>query len=210
MKLPDRKTSEVYFVLYKVPKNIIMHCKKVNEVAIFLAKRLKDAGEDINMDVVDRLSLLHDLFKAVVIKNLSTDPLFKFSPTEEEVTFWKKMQKKYNDMHETAMFCSIFQGDFPEFCTLMKSYGGHDYNILTSQKSREEQIVHYADWRVFVDKIIPLKQRMDDLFIRYNKKITDAGIDFWKRRVEDEFLVERDICNNINIDPLDLAIIMGE
>jgi hypothetical protein len=206
MELPTNEQCELYFEQYHVPSNIKLHCHTVNKLAVFIATKLKEQGEEVDLDVVDRLSLLHDIFKAIVIRPLKEEPKFKCNPTEEQIKFWEDMQKKYPQMHETTLFCAIFQNDFPEFCTLMKSYGEHD--MLTSAKRREEQIVHYADWRVFVDEIIPLKQRIDDLFIRYEAKIMNSGKELWDKRVTDEFAVEGDICDKINIRPEDLREII--
>jgi hypothetical protein len=159
-------------------------------------------GEEIDLEIVDRLSLLHDIFKAVVIKELKADPKFKSNPTEEQIHFWNKMKERYKGMYETGMFCAIFQDDYPEFCSLINNYGNHKQ--LTSEKAREQQIVHYADWRVFVDEIIPLQERIDDLRIRYASKIEAAGLEGWNKRVLDEFTVESSICTKINILPEDL------
>jgi hypothetical protein len=202
MKLPTHEQAESYFVKYKVPANIRLHCQTVNKLALFLAKELKKAGEDVDVEIIDRLSLLHDVFKAVVIKDLRPDPVFKSNPTEEEITFWAGMKEKYAGMYETGMFAAVFQEEYPEFCNLVTNYGSHDQP--TSTKSREEQIVHYADWRVFVDDIIPLQERIDDLRIRYAAKIEAAGVELWDIRVKDEFAVEASICTKINIPPENL------
>lgn len=206
MKLPTRKQAEKYFEDFHVPDNIKQHCFVVNKVAVFLAEKLKASGETIDLEIVDRLSLLHDLFKPLVIK-IEKDIKFKSYPTEKQKEFWKKMQEKYKGMHETEVFAAIFGRIFPEFSELVLHYG--DHNIFTSEKSREEQIVHYADWRVYLDRIISLKERTDDLFIRYKKKIMahPDGKSQWEKRVADEFAVEESICSRIKIKPDELATI---
>jgi len=202
MKLPTREEAESYFETYNVPENIMLHCFTVNKVALFLAEKLKAKGEHIDIDIVDRLSLLHDIFKAIVIHNLKKDQRFKSTPTKEQIRYWETMKKKYPRMHETQVFCVIFENDYHDFCKLMQNYGKHD--IFTSEKSREEQIVHYADWRVFVDDIIPLQKRVDDLFIRYNDKIMKKGKDIWDKRIADEFATEASIFAKLDILPEDL------
>ncbi len=47
----------------KVPQNIVEHILIVNKVAVFLAKKLKEAGVDINVELVDTGSMLHDVAK---------------------------------------------------------------------------------------------------------------------------------------------------
>lgn len=204
MKLPTREQSEQYFETYFVFDNIKAHCFKTNKVAVLIARKLVQAGEKINCELVDRLSLLHDLLKPVVIKNLAADESFKCHPTPEQITFWKTMQAKYPDKHETEVFYEEFKALFPEFAALMLHYGDHD--IFTSEKSREEQIVHYADWRVHTDTVISLKKRTDDLFQRYNKKIMSHSLAKlqWNKRVADECAVEKSLFQKLDIVPSDV------
>lgn len=210
MDLPTREQACDFFDDFHVPNNIKQHCFIVNSIAVFLAEELKARGEKIDLDIVDRLSLLHDLMKPIVIMDLGADPKFKCYPTQKQIDFWKKMQEKYKGKHETQIFAELFSQEFPDFAELMLHYG--EYDIFTSKKSREEQLVHYADWRVFLDTIVPLKQRTDDLFVRYNKKILarpDAK-KMWEKRVADEFAVEKSIFHKLDIVPDDLLKILGK
>ena len=204
MKLPTREQSEQYFETYHVPDNIKAHCFKTNKVAVLIARKLVQAGEKINLELVDRLSLLHDLFKSVVIKNLVTDELFKCHPTPEQIKFWKTMQTKYPYQHETEVFYEEFKALFSEFAALMAHYGDHD--IFTTEKTREEQIVHYADWRVHIDIVVSLKKRIGDLFVRYNQKILSRPLGKlqWDKRVADEFAVEKSLFQKLDIVPSDV------
>ncbi len=204
MKLPERSQAEEYFEDFHVPNNIKQHCFKVNSVAVYLAEALKAIGEPLDLDIVDCLSLLHDLMKPIVIKDFSNDSKFKYSPTQKQIDFWKEMQEHHKGKHETQIFFEIFNKEFPEFAELMLNYGDHD--IFTSKKSREEQIVHYADWRVFVDEIVSLKHRTDDLFVRYKHKILPRpnGKETWEKRVADEFAVEKSIFSKLHIKPDEL------
>ena len=207
MKLPSKQYSEELFDKYKVPSNIRVHCKKVNQVAVFLAKKMQEKGEKIDIDLVDRLSLLHDLMKAVALKKLDKNPLFKCNPTEEEMAMWHKLKQQFRNMHETKITSFILKNDYPEFAKCIENEGNSA--IFTSKKRIEEQLVHYSDWRVFVDEIIPLQQRIDDLFKRYNEKIMQRGIELWQKRVEDELIVEKQIFKNLDIHPEDLNKILG-
>ncbi|MFA6888026.1 MAG: hypothetical protein WC254_00855 [Candidatus Woesearchaeota archaeon] len=204
MKLPTREQCEKYFETYHALDNIKAHCYMVNKVTMFIARKLVQSGEKINLDLVDRLSLLHDLFKPVVIKNIVTDETFKCHPTPEQIKFWKEMQVKYPDKHETEVFYEEFKHIFSEFAALMLHYGDHD--IFTTEKTREEQIVHYADWRVHLNTIISLKKRTDDLFVRYNQKIMShpLGKLQWDKRVADEFAVEKSLFKKLDIVPSDV------
>lgn len=205
MNIPSRAQAEAYFEDFHVPNNIRDHCFFVNKVAVFLAEELKTKGQELDLDIVDILSLLHDLFKPIVIKNLGTQPEFKCYPTKKQIDFWKQMQERYPHLHETELFYNIFKEEFRSFAQLMLHYGNHD--IFTSQKSFEEQIVHYADWRVYLDTIVSLKERTDDLFVRYKSKIgsqEEKQLQLWKKRVADEFAVEKNIFEKLQIKPEEL------
>ncbi len=205
MRLPTREQAEAYFDDFHVPDNFKNHCFLVNKAAVFLAEELKAVGEHIDLDLVDILSLLHDLFKPAALEKFETDPHFKCYPTKRQIEFWEEMKKKYKAKHETALFAEVFQDEFPNFAKLMLHYGNHD--IFTSKKSREEQIVHYADWRVHCDTIVSLKDRTDDLLIRYQKKIegNNGGLALWQNRVADECAVEFSIFHKLKIKPEQLA-----
>ena len=99
MKLPPRDYCEKLFYDYKVPINIRKHCFKVNQAAVFLAKKLQD--ENIDIELIDRLTLIHDLMKAVTLDELKEDPRFNApKPTEEELEMWKTLKEKYKDLRE--------------------------------------------------------------------------------------------------------------
>ncbi len=206
MKLPSKEYCKQLFDDYKVPKNIRLHCEKVNQIAVFLSEKLVEVGQKLDVELVDRLSLLHDLMKAVALKQLDKNPTFKSDPTVAELKMREKLLQQYKGMHETQITSSILKHEFPEFAKIIENEGNSA--IFTSQKSFEEQIVHYADWRVFVDDIIPLQQRIDDLLKRYNDKIISRGLDIWQKRAADEFMVEKRIFQKLSIKPEDLCVIL--
>ena len=144
--------------------------------------------------------------KAVALKRLDKNPVFKSDPTDEEIVMRKQLKQKYLNKHETQITSSLVRKDYPAFADSIEQEGNSA--IFTSKKRLEEQIVHYADWRVFVDDIIPLQQRIDDLFKRYNEKIMARGLEIWKKRVADELAVEKQIFNKLAIKPGDLKRIL--
>lgn len=48
----------------KLQDNVIAHTMQVNKISNFLANELKKKGEDINLELVDVASLLHDIGRA--------------------------------------------------------------------------------------------------------------------------------------------------
>jgi len=63
MNLPTHEQCIEILDEHEVPENVRKHCFSVNKVAVFLALKLKQKGIEINIDLVDRASLLHDLDK---------------------------------------------------------------------------------------------------------------------------------------------------
>jgi HD superfamily phosphodiesterase len=60
MNIPSKEECLELFVKYKTPDEILNHCKRANKTAVFLAKKLQEKGIDLNLDLVDKGSLLHD------------------------------------------------------------------------------------------------------------------------------------------------------
>ena len=67
MKLPTRKQAMELLKGYKMPDNIIAHTMQVNKVSNFLARKINENGTKVNLDLVDRASILHDLDKHLTL-----------------------------------------------------------------------------------------------------------------------------------------------
>ena len=117
MKLPPREELEQMFDKYKIMINIKRHCEKVNQIAVFLAKKLKEAGEDVDVEFVDRSSLIHDLMKSVMLKELKKDDRFNApEPTDEQLEMWKQLKEKYSwAKHESEILHDMFKNEYPEY-----------------------------------------------------------------------------------------------
>ena len=55
---------------FNVPKNIKEHSFAVNRISISIAKKLKQAGVDIDLDLVNAASLLHDIDKIATLEEI--------------------------------------------------------------------------------------------------------------------------------------------
>ena len=202
---PSHEECEEQFNKFRVPSNIIKHCKKVNQVAVFLANELQGKGIKVNIDLVDRLSLMHDLFKAFKIIPLTDDPKFKSFPTKQQIDFWNIMRKKYSpNMHESEVFYEEFKHIYPELAEAVKKEGEMGKTIDKSVFQIEYRIVSYADWRVFVDEIIPFEKRIDDIFERYKEKRSSQSKEFWDKFKQGEFELEHSIFKHLDFSPNEL------
>ncbi len=155
MKLPTSQQCLDLFEEYKVPKNIFAHCKKVQEVAVFLAQELNKAGENIDIELVSKIAILHDLFKAAALPELKPSKYHPYNHTAEEIAAIKKLKEKYPQKYENEIAYEELKDKYPEFALAVKHAGDPYYD----QKSPEEMLVHYVDIRVLKENIVTLPER---------------------------------------------------
>ena len=204
MKIPSKEECLKLFDRYKVPDNILLHSKKVKEVSLFLAEKLIEKGAEIDLELVESGALLHDLMKAVVLEKLAVDEKFKLKEvTREQIEMWQELKKKYAGKHETEATYDILKDDYPEFAIFIRDIGVIRDNL--ENVSWEEKIVHYADWRVFVDDIVSLQERLEDLHNRYHGKSTKDQEITWDAKSKVQFTSEKEIFDMIGMKPEELG-----
>jgi len=140
MKLPTREEAIQMLREYKMPDNIIAHTMQVNRIANFLAKKINENGTKVNLELVDRASLLHDLDKHLTLET-------------------------GNHSAETRKI--LKEKGFPELADAAANHMLENVIKRNGLKSIEEKIVYYADKRVNHDEIVPLKERFVYLRKRY-------------------------------------------
>src|SRR3989344_7819875 len=155
MNLPTEQQCLKYFEEYTVPENILQHCLQVRNVSVFLAEQLKKAGIEVDLDLVNCLALLHDLFKLVSLKSLEPTKYYQNNFTAEQIEMWKKLRFEYPDMHENEIAFEVFKDEFPELALSIKNTS--DPKVI--DKTWEELIVNYSDWRVLQTRVVSLNQR---------------------------------------------------
>ncbi len=192
MKLPSKEKCEELFNEYRVPLNIKKHCEKVRDVAVFIANSM---DIEVDVDHVERLSLLHDLMKHATLKELKEDPRFGApAPTQEQIEMHKKLRERFKGMHESKIMYSIFKEKYPEFAESIK----REANL--GEKSWEEKIVAYADCVVFSTSITDIESRFKDIEERYNKLMEDRR-EAWKKEKEERRNIEKEIFEHLPFEP---------
>ena len=73
--LPAHKESRALLRQYHVPPHIVRHSLAAAKLAVFLAKRLKDKGVAVDIDMVERACLLHGTAAQSEINTAKVDPL---------------------------------------------------------------------------------------------------------------------------------------
>lgn len=121
--------------------NILRHSNLVMKVTEIIMQNLKDSSH-INKQLVLNGALLHDITKTRSIS------------TREE--------------HAKTGYEILYNLGYPDIAVIVK-----EHVFLTdfdfSASLNEIEIVHYADKRVKHDKIVSVKERVDDILKRYGK-----------------------------------------
>jgi len=160
--LPTRQECFELIRQYHVPSHIVNHSLAVSKLAVFLAQKLKEKGLRVNVDHVDRACLLHDIMRICDFEKLVYRK-FDDTVTEEDKTKWKWIREVYKGIgHEDAAY-DILREKYPALALTVKK---HRYMAMLDEDERptswEEKLVYYADMRVMHDKIVPLKDRLED------------------------------------------------
>lgn len=158
MNIPTREECLELLNEYKVHESIQRHSKAVAKVAVFLAKKLKEKGVDINVELVEAAGLLHDLLKAVSFTHFE-------GLSEAELKKTHELQSKYSETgHAEAAYLEL-KNTYPEVAKIVRIHTPK--NMLDTQ-TWEEKLVNYSDKRVWHDKIAALKDREKHYKERYN------------------------------------------
>ena len=158
--LPTHKECLALLAEYSVPPHIVNHSKVVAKLAVFLAKRLIGKGESVDVKLLERACLLHDLLRVHDFKESDYNRFIGGLPAEKEER-WQKLRSKYKSIpHELAAY-EILKDKYPALALTIKR---HRYMALLDEKDRpetwEEKLLYYADKRVMHHKIVPLKERL--------------------------------------------------
>lgn len=198
MKLPTEQQCLNYFSEYKVPDNILRHCCKVREVAVFFARQLLEKGVSINVEFVSCLAYFHDLCKMVVLTDFGKNTFHQDAAiTPEQEQFWKEMQKKYPNHYEGEVAYELFKDIYPELASALRQVS----SSKNENPSWEQIIVHYADWRVLREKVVSLSERLAYLRKRYPR-----ADDSWQRYEKAIKAQEEKIFSNLSFSPDELAV----
>ena len=81
-KLPTREECFELIRQHAVPGHIVSHSIATAKLAVFLAERLKEKGIAVDVDLVERACLLHDVVRMCDFKKLDCSSLAE--PVEQE------------------------------------------------------------------------------------------------------------------------------
>lgn len=205
--LPTHKECLAIIEDHHVPPHIVRHSLTVAKFAVFLAKRLKENGQTVDIKLVNRACLLHDIVRICDFKKLDYSK-FEQPVTDRDKTRWRQLREDYNGTpHEHAAY-DILRDNYPALALTIKK---HRYVAILDEQEKldtwEEKLVYYADKRVMHDKIVPLKERLTEGHKRNahlystesQRRAIIAEVDPLIYKLEDEIFYE------IGLNPLEIT-----
>jgi len=159
----------------RVPQHVIAHSLQVDRVARFLATRLNEVGEGLDVGLVEAASLLHDIAK---MDGLRTGG---------------------NHARDGAE--ALRAMGFPRVAEVVEHHVVTP-NIPGLVRVTEDELVNYADKRVMHDRIVTLEERFEDLKERYGR--TPEGRALIGGAMERTRGIERKIFDRLRVRPEEL------
>lgn len=157
--LPKRQECFEIMKKYHVPSHILDHSLAVAKLAVFLANRLNEKGIAVDIALVERACLLHDMVRICDFKEVDYSK-FQETFTRKDKAAWDQIRTKYRGIsHEEAAY-EILNEKYPVLALTIKK---HRYMAISEQErpnTWEEKLVYYTDMRVIGDKIVSLKERL--------------------------------------------------
>lgn len=186
-----------------VPVHIIKHSKAVAKLGVFLARRIAEQDFPVNVDLVERACLLHDIFRVCEFP-LEDFSRFEQKVTEEDKAKWRTLKEQHGGVRHEDAACAYLKDAYP---ILAQTIRKHRYTAIVSKddmpRTWEEKLVYYADKRAMHDKIVPLRERLAEAHARNAVKRKAAGIDPAEVARIDAAIVamETEIFDLIGLDP---------
>jgi hypothetical protein len=170
--LPSRDECEAIIRDCHVPAHIVRHSQAAAGIGVFLAKELVRRGVDVDVELVERACLLHDIFRVCEF------PLKDFSRFEQPVTDddkakWLTLKERHAGTRHEDAACAFLRDAYP---VLAETIRKHRYAAIMHEADRprtwEEKLVYYADKRAMHDTIVPLRVRLEEAHRRHAARRT--------------------------------------
>jgi uncharacterized protein len=129
--------------------NIVAHSLQVCRIATSLVDHLAAAGIKRDRELVQAAAILHDVTKTRSLKT--------------------------GENHAKTGAEMIAAMGYPDVAYIIAHHVILDENLI-SDKPAEVEIVNYADKRVLHDRVVSLRERMDDIIMRYARKPIDEEL----------------------------------
>jgi uncharacterized protein len=188
------------FQTFQTPTHVIAHCKQVGRLAKQIATAYKEAGYEINPELVELAGNIHDFARVVDFKELPTN-----LGTKEQQSTWKNLRTKYQGLHHAKVGEQVLQeSGYP---ILAKIIGRHHFGAIASSnppENLEEKIIFYADKRVAHDKVVSLRDRLAEARKRHHQNANSTLSPQEKEIYQKIEQLEEELFKDITLTPNDL------
>ena len=180
--IPTRDRCLIILKEYGVPDNIVGHSIVVERVALLLASRLIDAGNEIDLPLLSAGALLHDVAKMQGIRE----------------------GRPHGELG------AVISGDlgFHEVSPIIRQHVRLD-DYADNGRIDEAKLVNYADKRVNHEQIVSLDERFEYLFERYGA-VSEAAMERMKEMKRHMETIETQIFRRLSIGPGDIKRLIEE
>lgn len=169
-------------------RNVVEHSLVVNASAVYLAKKIADAGHPVNIDLIDKASIVHDIAKRKDRESgVSRDVEHTSGATREILNLGGYSDDVIRVAEYSGRVSEIYLSD-------------EEQNIAISNKPIEDLIVAYADARVRNTNIVSLEEAKNK-----NKEKIPDNADFYDKWYGFYRKVEERLTSLAAISPSDLS-----
>ena len=202
MRLPSRAECLTLLDRYRTPRHVVRHSFVVNRVAVFLAEKLRKRGVDVDVDVVDRASLLHDMLRVVNFEGFDPEQ-FSQTISKEDLETWRKQKETYGKFHHaTAARKELASLGYAALGRVVEAHRATMIQKKAKLDSWEKKCLFYADKRVVGAAIVSIDDRYHEWMERHAwgaKKLKEIERDKDKVRA-----LEKEIFSKGKIRPEDI------
>jgi len=182
--IPDRDTCFAILADHKVDEHIIAHSMSVERVALHIARLHAEQNGDGSLDLslVSAGALLHDIAKVPAI---------------------------YAGVKHSDMGADMMRDlGFVEVEPLVRQHVLLD-DYTQNGAVTEAELVNYGDKRVTHDRIVTLKERFDDLYIRYGSR-SPWAMEHVRQIHVHTLELEKKLFRSLSVRPDDLVDILRD
>ncbi|MBR9676393.1 HDIG domain-containing protein [Candidatus Woesearchaeota archaeon] len=200
--LPSIKECYSLMDEYKLPINVRNHCEAATKAAVFIARKLIGKGEKIDLELLRKAALLHDIAKPIEFRDYTPKRENNhYKATSDEIKKWEELREEYKGLdHETA--AKKILKDYPVLGELI-SHHRYDNLIKGLVDTWEKKILYYVDKIVMLDKIVTLQERVEDGHKRYND-VFEANPEYIKKIDKLIFELQDEIFKKADVNQSDL------
>jgi len=175
--IPTREKCLLLIRQYQMLPHIVRHSELVTEVALLIARKLNEFGQELDLALVEAGALLHDITKTLSIET--------------------------RENHAETGGTLLVSLGYPLVADVVRQHICLDARSSDLGVVTEAAVVNYADKRVKHEEVVGLEERFADLRDRYLKKL--PGIEARFLHVQEEArLLEKKIFSVIDISPEDV------